>query len=195
MPPFNNCLDPRAGRVRRGDGPAGQSRSIPRMADEGVASCRGALRCCFALLLFDPLGSIRPFDRMIGSDQPLGVKGGPRADGNVAGQLAIGKFVLVDVELKLVSGLRNRRSWTLPFARVRLRLAAIGAAEVWRTRLSLRQSREDSCGEHNEQRHAAGVLDHWSIRQVSSPLPELIPQRLRIQALRLTRDTWRCPDQ
>jgi len=84
------------------------------------------------LLLLKPFGSVGPFDRMIRSDKAVGVIRRSGAYRNVTGQITLGEFVLVDLELKLFAGLRNGRRLALPFARRRFRLAPIGAAQTWR---------------------------------------------------------------
>jgi hypothetical protein len=117
-------------------------------------------------LLFEPLGAVRPFDRMIRPDQALRIEGRPGAYGDVTGQLAFGKFAFVYVELNRRSRLSNRRVLLLPLARGRFRHAPIGPGEIWCARLSLREPREGKCGERSYYRNEREVLEHWSFLSV-----------------------------
>src|SRR5215467_8901527 len=88
--------------------------------------------------LLDPLGAVGPFNRMVGPNQAFSIVWRPGAHRDVARQFTLGKLIAVNLKLELGAGLGNRRGLALPFARIRLGLAPVGAAEIGGTRLSLR---------------------------------------------------------
>jgi hypothetical protein len=120
---------------------------------ESSSDARVGIRPVFACPPGDSAGSIECIER----------RAGPQRD--VAGQLALGKFVFVYVELKRRSRLRNSGVLLLPLTRGRLRHAPIGPGEIGCNRSNGRTGPSGS----NNKLHRPRL----AIRRVSSPAPNI----------------------
>jgi hypothetical protein len=92
--------------------------------------------------LLDPLGAIRPFNRVVGPNQAFSIIGRSATHRDVARQFALGKLVAVNLKVQLGGRLGNCGRAALPFAWSRLGLTPVGTFEIWGARLSQRWSRK-----------------------------------------------------